>query len=97
MTSCVMLPAVLTWNAAENGARQRALAEALGDASRPAGELMRELVQALGVPGTLREAGLSEGDLPRLADLAMGYGPVKRNPRRIEGPAEVMEILKLAF
>ena len=38
-TSCVMLPAVLTWNATVNGERQKALSEAMGAPARPAGEL----------------------------------------------------------
>ncbi|MGR3781455.1 MAG: iron-containing alcohol dehydrogenase [Albimonas sp.] len=97
VTSCVMLPAVMRWNAAVNGERQRSLAAALGDAGRPAGDLLAELVQALGVPGSLRAAGLTEADLPTLAEKAMGYGPVRRNPRKIEGPEQVREILALAF
>ena len=35
-TSCVMLHAVLKWNAAVNGERQRALSEAMGEPGRPA-------------------------------------------------------------
>ena len=34
-TSCVMLPAVLKWNAAVNAERQKALSEAMGAPDRP--------------------------------------------------------------
>ncbi|MDF2233662.1 iron-containing alcohol dehydrogenase [Albimonas sp. CAU 1670] len=97
VTSCVMLPAVMRWNAAVNGERQRTLAAALGDPGRAAGDLLAELVQVLGVPGSLQAAGLTEADLPTLAEKAMGYGPVRRNPRKIAGPQDVREILELAF
>lgn len=96
-TSCIMLPAVLRWNSEVNADRQRALARALGDETRPAWELMAELVARLGVPATLRDAGLSRSDLPRLAELALGYPPLAKNPRPIAGPADVEEILDFAF
>lgn len=97
VTSCVMLPAVMRWNAVVNGARQAALSEAMGAPGRPAGDVLAELVAGLGVPGSLRAAGLTEADLPLLAAKAMGYGPVRRNPRPIAGPEDVTEILKIAF
>src|SRR5690606_33127915 len=44
-TSCVMLPAVLSWNAHLNGARQKALSAAMGQPDRPASELIAALVK----------------------------------------------------
>lgn len=96
-TSCVMLPAVLTWNAAVNGARQRALAEAMGAPGRAAGELVRELVAGLGQPVTLRAVGIKRENLDELARRALSYHPVKVNPRKITSPADVLEILELAW
>lgn len=96
-TSCVLLPAVLQWNAAVNAGRQQALSEALGDASRPAHELVRELVQSLGQPTTLREVGLRAGQLDELAQRALAYPPVAANPRPLPDAAAVREILALAW
>ena len=96
-TSCVMLPAVLRWNAAVNGERQHALAEAMGAPHRPAHELVAELIRDLGQPGSLRAVGIREDQLDDIAQRAMAYPPVLANPRPIKGPADVREILALAW
>ena len=96
-TSCVMLAAVLRWNAQTNGARQRALSEAMGQPERPAHELIAELVSQLGQPGNLREVGIKPDQLDELARRAMGFAPVLANPRPIKSVADVAEILALAW
>jgi maleylacetate reductase len=96
-TSCVMLPAVLRWNAAVNAERQRGLSEAMGAPGRPASELVSDLVAGLDLPVTLREVGVSRADLDELARRALDYGPLKVNPRPISGVAAVKEILELAW
>jgi maleylacetate reductase len=96
-TSCVMLPAVLRWNASFNGERQKALSAAMGTPDRPAGDLVAELVQRIGQPGNLRALGTKREDLPEIAERAMTYAPVRRNPKKIGGPADVMEILEIAW
>jgi maleylacetate reductase len=96
-TSCVMLPAVLQWNAAVNGARQQALAAAMGAPGRPASELVRELVAGLGQPVTLRAVGIRRDQLAEVAQRALAYHPVKVNPRKIASPADVLQILELAW
>jgi maleylacetate reductase len=96
-TSCVMLPAVLRWNAAVNAGRQGALSEAMGAPDRPAWELVRDLIAGLGQPVTLRAVGLKREDLGEVARRALGYHPVKVNPRPVESPSDVLEILELAW
>jgi maleylacetate reductase len=96
-TSCVMLPAVLKWNAAFNGERQRALSEAMGAPERPAGDLVAELVAGLDQPGNLRAVGIKRENLPEIAKRAVAYQPVQQNPRKIATPDDVMEILELAW
>ena len=96
-TSCVLLPAVMRWNAAVNGARQQALAAAMGAPHRPAHELVAELIAHLGQPGSLRAVGLREDQLGELAEHAMAYPPVRANPRPITSAAQVREILALAW
>ncbi len=96
-TSCVMLPAVLRWNVDFNGERQKALSAAMGAPTRPAGDLVAELVQRIGQPGNLRALGIKRESLPDIAERAMTYAPVRRNPKKISGPADVMEILEIAW
>ena len=96
-TSCVMLPAVLTWNSTVNGERQKALSEAMGHPSRPAGELVKELVAGLDQPTTLRDVGIKRENLDEIARRALGYKPVQINPRKISTAADVREILELAW
>jgi alcohol dehydrogenase class IV len=92
-----MLPAVLTWNAAVNGERQKALSEAMGAPGRPAGDLVRELVAGLDQPTTLRDVGISRENLDEIARRALSYRPVQINPRKITSEADVREILELAW
>lgn len=96
-TSCVMLPAVLRWNAAVNAERQRALSEAMGSPRRPAADLVAELVTDLDQPGSLRAVHIKRERLNEIAERALTYGPVRMNPRPIKNPADVKEILKLAW
>jgi maleylacetate reductase len=96
-TSCVMLPAVLTWNAAVNGQRQAALSEAMDAPGRPAGELVKALVAGLDQPTSLRDVGITRDKLDEIATRALGYKPVRINPRPIRSAADVREILELAW
>lgn len=96
-TSCVLLSAVLRWNAVVNADRQRALSEAMGAPGRPAHELVAELIASLGQPGSLQAVGLREDQLDELARRALAYPPVLANPRPITDAAQVREILALAW
>jgi len=58
---------------------------------------VRELIARTGLPVKLGAAGVKESHLEAIADLTMGDGTIVTNPRPVEDPAEVMELLKLAF
>jgi maleylacetate reductase len=92
-----MLPAVLRWNSAVNAERQRALAEAMGQPDRDAADLVAELIQSLGQPGSLREVKIKRGDFDDIATRALTYAPVQKNPRPIRTKEDVLEILDLAW
>jgi maleylacetate reductase len=96
-TSCVMLPAVLKWNAAVNGERQKALSAAMGRPDRPASDLVKELVAGLDQPVSLQGVGIKRENLPEIARRALAYQPVQLNPRPIKTPEDVMQILELAW
>jgi alcohol dehydrogenase class IV len=96
-TSCILLPHVLRWNAPANEARQELVAGALGRPGARAADVVAELIEALGQPRRLRDAGVAREALPKIAELAMENMWVRANPRRIEGPADVMAILEAAY
>lgn len=96
-TSCVMLPAVLKWNASLNGSRQQAVAAALGQPQAEASQAVRALISAIGMPVTLPEVGVTRAQLPRIAELASRHPVVRRNPRPITSAQDVLEILELAW
>jgi maleylacetate reductase len=96
-TSCVMLPAVLRWNAAENAQRQRALSDAMGAPDRPASDLIAELIAGLDLPRSLREVGIDAENVDEIARRALEYEVVRMNPRPIRRAEDVREILELAW
>jgi alcohol dehydrogenase class IV len=96
-TSCVMSPYVLAWNAGVNGERQKRISAAFGRPDRPASELADAFIAGLGMPRRLRDVGLKEDQLQRIAEASMHDIWIGTNPRPISGPADVMEILQRAW
>ncbi len=95
-TSCVMAPFVLEFNRPVNAHRQERISEAFGAPQRPASELADEFITSLGMPRSLAAVGVSEDDLQQVAEYTMEDFWARTNPRPIEKPADVMEILRLA-
>jgi alcohol dehydrogenase class IV len=96
-TSCVMLPHVLRYNARVNGQRQAVLSEAMGRPGAALGDVVADLVTALGMPGRLRDAGVSREVLPKVAEEALHDHWVKANPREIKGTADILALLEQAW
>jgi maleylacetate reductase len=97
VTSCLTLPAVLTWNASVNAKRQAHVSEAFGGAGEPAGEVMHRYVTSLGQPTRLRDVGIAREELPAIAASWDGTGPIATNPRPVRGKDDLLEILELAY
>ncbi len=96
-TSCIMLPAVMRWNRAANAERQAMVAAAMGrPGEEDAGGVLDALIAGLGMPRSLSAVGIGAEHFDRIAEQAMSTPWVPRNPRRIDGPAQVREILELA-
>ena len=95
-TSCVMLPAVMRWNKPANAERQALVAAAMGHAGEDAGVLLDTFIAGLGMPRSLGEVKVEPENFERIAEGAMDTPWVPRNPRPIDGPAQVREILDLA-
>jgi maleylacetate reductase len=96
-TSCVMLPHVLRFNLSVNPERQARVSEAFGDKDTPAADLVAGLVADLGLPSRLRDVGVKPDQLDLIAELSMHDRWIHTNPRKIEGPAVVREILNAAW
>jgi maleylacetate reductase len=95
-TSCIMLPAVMRWNKPANAERQALVSAAMSQAGRDAGDVLDTFIAALGMPRSLGAVKIGRERFQRIADQAMATPWVPRNPRRIDGPAQVREILELA-
>ena len=95
-TSCVMLPSVMRWNKPANADRQALVAAAMGQSGKDAGDVLDAFIRDLGMPRSLQDVRIGPEHFDRIAEQAMGTPWVPRNPRRIEGPAQLREILVLA-
>lgn len=95
-TSCVMLPFVMRWNKQVNAERQALVAAAMGHPGEDAGDVLDNFIRGLGMPRSLREVKVGSEHFDRISQQAMATPWVPRNPRKIDGPAQVREILELA-
>jgi maleylacetate reductase len=96
MTSCVLLPAVLAYNAPVSIAQQAALAAAFGEPGGSAADAVRRFIASLGLPTRMSELGVDESKLPRVAETGLGNAFVKANLRPIQSADDVMSILRAA-
>nr|WP_294522966.1 iron-containing alcohol dehydrogenase [uncultured Rhodopila sp.] len=96
-TSCVMLPHVLRFNEPVTANRQTWISEALGQRDKMAADVVVALIAALGLPGTLRAAGVKAEQLDAIAAGSMHDRWVHTNPMKIDGPATVRALLDAAW
>lgn len=96
-TSCVMLPSVLTWNETVNADRQAVVSETLARAGEPASDAVAGLIADLGMPTRLRDVEVRRDQFEAIAEAAMHDRWIKTNPRKIDSPAQVLEILEMAW
>jgi maleylacetate reductase len=97
LTSCVILPAVLRWNAQVNGERQTVVAALMGAQGGSAAEAVEALCGALGLPTRLPQVGIAETQLEAIAEHTLGDRGVRTNPRPIGSAADLLEILRMAM
>jgi maleylacetate reductase len=95
-TSCVMLPSVMRWNKSDNAERQAQVAAAMGSPGKDAADVLDTFIRDLGLPRSLQDVRIGPDQFDRIAQQAMGTPWIPRNPRKIDGPAQVREILVLA-
>ena len=94
ITSCLMLHAVMRWNAPVNGGRQAQVARIFG--AEAAGPAIEAFVRGLGLPTRLSEQGIMPAEFASLAARWNGDAPIATNPRPVRGAADLIEILQLA-
>ncbi|SRR6266498_108579 len=101
-----LIPAAEAMGIPLNGIRPRVAVEAMGitlNGINPsvAVEAMAlkifELVGQMNLPQRLREAGVSESDLPHLAQLAFQNRTIQNNPKPITEPAQIETLLRTAW
>ncbi len=95
-TSCVMLPSVMRWNRQDNAERQAQVAIAMGHPGEDAADVLDDFIRDLGMPRRLQDVRIDPEHFDVIAEQAMGTPWIPRNPRKIDTPAQVREILLLA-
>lgn len=96
-TSCIMLPHVLRYNKPVNAGQQQKVSVAFGHPEREAADLVHDLVAALGLPTRLRDVGVKREQFQEIAEHSMHDRYIPANPRKIGSPADVVEILEMAW
>ncbi|MCG3753995.1 iron-containing alcohol dehydrogenase [Amycolatopsis sp. Poz14] len=105
ITSCVLLPHVMDFNAPVSAARQALLAPALEidtkgldeeSAAAAVRAAVRALIARLGVPNRLADVGVARHHFGRLAEEALRDPVVAGNPRPAAS-ADVLSVLEAAF
>lgn len=96
-TSCVLLPSVMRWNLPANADRQTLISAALGHSGADAAVALSTLVERLGLPRRLRDVGVRRADFPAIAEKVLHDFTIRTNPRPVTAPAQIVEILELAW
>jgi len=104
LANAVVLPAVMEFNRAASAHRLAAVAIALGDNSLAREEVLaanaiervRRLNEAVAIPKRLRDVGVKEEDLPRIAEKAFQDTSHPTNPRKC-AQADLLAIAREAF
>ncbi len=98
LANAMLLPHTMRFNAGMTGERTPNITQALGggEASSPVDQVSF-LLDQMGIPRRLRDAGVAQEDLDGTATLAMDDWFLGRNPRTVQGVAELKELLLSAW
>ena len=96
-TSCVMLPHVMRFNQSHRAETLARIASALGRGDGDGAGAVAGLIERLGLPRRLRDAGVQHAQLDQIARGAMGNLWVRTNPRPITEQADVAGLLDAAW
>ena len=97
----VILPSALRFNEQAAGAllapALAVLNQVSGARHESAADWVRAAALRLGLPASLSELGITEADLPAIAEQTMGERGLALNPRTVNGSHEVLSILRQAL
>ena len=96
-TSCVMLPHVMRFNQSHRAEKLAQIASALGRGDADGAGAVSALIERLGMPTRLRDAGVQQAQFDKIASGAMGNIWVRTNPRPIKEQADVINLLDAAW
>lgn len=97
ITSCVLLPTVMRYNAEVCAAQMAEIAAALGDPSTPAADQVEAMIARLGLPTRLSQLGMAHDRLAVIAQKGMANPWVHTNPRKIHDAAQLEALLEQAW
>lgn len=97
ITSCVLLPTVMRYNAEVCAAQMAEIAVALGDPSTPAADQVEAMIARLGLPTRLSQLGMAHDRLAVIAQKGMANPWVHTNPRKIHDAAQLEALLEQAW
>ena len=97
ITSCVLLPTVMRYNAEVCAAQMAEIAAALGEPHTPAADQVEALIARLGLPTRLSQLGIGHDRLAVIAQKGMANPWVHSNPRKIHDAAQLEALLHLAW
>lgn len=99
VANSVLLPHALRFNLEVAAGPLSQAAAALGESARAEAAVtaVQRLQTELGVPRRLRDTGMERALLPQIARQAMGDRGLYFNPRRAQGPHEVLALLEAAW
>ena len=98
--NAIVLPHVLRFNAETAPGGLAKVASALdmpGANATDTIDAVAALLRDLGVPSSLRDAGVPHDDLPAIADLGMQDWFLRGNPRRVSEASELLQLLQIAW
>ena len=90
VTAAQLIPAVEVMGLPENGAPSTGVIEALA-------QMIHDLIRKMNLPQRLRDVGVAESDLPRLAELAFQNRTVQNNPKPVNDAKQLNDILREAW
>jgi alcohol dehydrogenase class IV len=104
LANAIVLPAVMEFNRTVSIARLARVAVAMGDSSQASDEVLagnaiarvRKLNATVGIPSRLRDVGVQEKDLPRIAAKAFEDASHQSNPRKCS-EADLLVMLRESF
>lgn len=102
----IILSHAMQFNSPVTGVKQEMMAQTMAEITLDgekvfragtASEMIDQLNGHLGLPRRLRDIGISKSELPMIADDGFRVWHTYFNPRRVEGPEELLEVLAGAW